>query len=345
MSFLASASALATMLGGLLAAEPPGDPPPPRYHDAPVVLWLDGPVRVRTSDAAPGSTAPFAPFTPGTPTDLVRVGEALARPFTQLEIGPQGRVALLADATHLLVLAGPGTRTIRQTADGFSVSGAVRLVRVPASGDASSIAPPAARPDVAPGALGATLELLAPDAPVARELRPRIRWAWPYSDGHFDLDVSRVDPASGAVLERVESWQNLSGRAHDLIDALAPGATYRVDLALRSGSTASGVIADSRLLRVLDQAELDELGAALAELALVAVAENVRDPRGDPYRPELDILRARILERFGLAGEAEALWTGLSILHPERIELLDAALRLHALARTPPDPRPLPRPE
>lgn len=349
MSFPASVPALVAMLGGVPGAEPTGDPSALHVDDAPVLLWLDGAVRVRAGDPAPGSTAPTPqpPAASGTPTDRVRVGEALAHPFTQLDLGANGRVVLVADDTHLIFLAGPGTRTIRQSADGYALAGPFRLVRVPLSGDLPSSGISNTRPEVAPGALGATLELIAPDAPVARDLRPHIRWTWPYADAHFDLDVSRIDPASGTVLERVERWQNLQGSAHDLMGPLVFGATYRVDLALRSGSAASAVISDAREFRVLDRAELDQLGAALAELALVSVAETARDPLGDPYRPEFDILRARILERFGLAGEAQALWTGLSILHPERPELLAEALRLRALARTPADPvsPPPPRPE
>ena len=55
------------------------------------------------------------------------------------------------------------------------------------------------------------------------------------------------------------------------------------------------------------------------------------------YRPEIDVLRARLLESHGLWDEAEAVWTGLSILYPGRDELLHQALRLRAKSLARPD--------
>lgn len=346
-----SASMLAMLLGGFVPAAPLDDGPTLLLADAPILLWLDGPIRVRSGEAAPGAAA-LAP-TPvpasGTTSDLLPIGDALANPFTQIDIGGTGRVVLLGDDTRLVVLAGPGTRTLRKTADGFALAGTYRLVRVPRGRiSGPSDAPPgSALPSLnsAPGALGATLELSAPDTVVVRDVRSSIRWAWPYPDGHFDLEILRIDPSSGAVAEVVERWQNLAGGSHDLMDPLARGGTYRLHLALRSGNAASTVISDTRQVRVLAQAELDLLGAALGELALVAAAEAARDPLADPYRPELDVVRARVLESYGLTGEAQALWTGLAILHPEHPELLAQALRLRALARAPVDLPSPPRPE
>ena len=74
-------------------------------------------------------------------------------------------------------------------------------------------------------------------------------------------------------------------------------------------------------------AAVDGAVASLDELQRAASA----------YRPEVDVLRARLLESHGLWDEAESVWTGLTLLYPGRDELLHQALRLRAksLVRAP----------
>lgn len=300
-----------------LAATPPPEPPPALLVDGVMTtVWVDGEVTRAPTDASAAPTAPL-------------IGETLGRD-TRIEARAGGRLLILAAGDRLVALIGPGTWTVG--AGQLDVAGPdARLPTVePLVGYRDGPLPTLEAATAGPledTSLPPTLLILHPLSPVTRQDDPEIRWHWPYPGGRFDLTIEEIEDLAAEsqplrVRRLVERWQNLAGRAHTLWSPLERGGTYRVRLAHRAEGGASP-IADERIFHVLDQSEIAVVTGALEALdALQATARH--------YRPEIDVLRARLLESHGLWDEAESLWTGLSILYPGHAELLHQALRLRA---------------
>jgi hypothetical protein len=170
-------------------------------------------------------------------------------------------------------------------------------------------------------ALPPTLLITNPIVPVMRVDRPEIRWHWPYLGGRFDLTLQEVD-SDGESLRLIERGQNLAGRRHALWAGLDRGRSYRLRIAHRAEGGESPIV-DERVFHVLVPSEIAAVDGGLDRL------DEVQRSSTD-YRPEIDVLRARLLESHGLWDEAEKVWTGLTLLFPGRDELLHQALRLRA---------------
>lgn len=199
-------------------------------------------------------------------------------------------------------------------------------------GPMAVLEPLASMPLVVDEALPMTLAITEPSAPVLRSEVPEIRWHWPFEGGRFDLILEEVDPSGVESVRLIERWRNLQTKQLRPWAPLLPGRTYRVTVSLASSAperaSAAPVIADSPIVdrqrfHVLAPSERGAIDGAVASLdALQKDAKR--------FRPELDVLKARLLESHGLWGEAEAVWTGLAILFPSRDDILAHALRLHA---------------
>ncbi|MFO0748073.1 MAG: hypothetical protein U1F43_20800 [Myxococcota bacterium] len=275
--------------------------------DVPVVIWSDGEATVRF-----GLTLTALPMAPG-------IGDVLDASHT-LELASDGRLVLLVGGERLVVLRGPGTWRVLpgsiETA--FGAAPKVESLAPYREGPLPGLEAPSSQPPDDVG-LGATLALVDPRAPVARAAPTTLRWHWPHDGGTFELTIARKGADKDEVIEH---WRNLPGREHTLWSPLAGGNAYRVTLALMTPTGPSDAIVDRRTLRILAEPEVAAIDGALAALdALAAEAA--------AYRPEYDVLRARMLESNGLLGEAESVWTGLSILYPQRDELYQQAVRLH----------------
>lgn len=305
-----------------MTAAPPESPSPALMIDGVMTtVWIEGDVTRAPTDASAAPTAPL-------------IGEVLGRD-TRVDVRAGGRLIVLAAGDRLVVLDGPGAWTVGAGQLDAVAPGMRPPSVVPVPGYREGPLPtlePATSAPLEDTSLPPTLLVLHPLSPVTRHDDPEIRWHWPYPGGRFDLVIEELDDVAAEsqpprVRRVVERWQNLAGRAHALWSPLERGGTYRVRLAHRAEGGASP-IADERTFHVLDQSEIAFVNGALE--ALDALQESARH-----YRPEIDVLRARLLESHGLWDEAESLWTGLSILYPGRAELLHQALRLRgkSLAR------------
>jgi len=279
---------------------------PPVPIDRPIVLWTDGDVRAR---AAVGASA-----------SLPVIGDALEAGHS-LELATNGRAVLL-DGERLVIVRGAGywraARGALETANGDAPR--VEVIGGYREGALPTLEPTTSQPLDGDLGLAGTLALASPSGPVVRLPPTRVRWHWPHVGGRFDVTVTRAEP-DGATTT-VERWANLEGREHVLWARLEPGSEYRFDIALAAQGVASPAILDARVVRVLAPSELAAVEGALAALDTVAAPSR-------RHRPELEVLRARLLESYGLWADAEAVWTGLSLLHPDRPELLHRAVRLH----------------
>jgi len=285
-----------------------------------VVVWHDGEV---TSAPVDADVTPSAPL----------IGEVLSAD-TRVEARKGGRLQLLVAGDRLLTLDGPGAWVV--------ASGRVQAVAsAPGAAPGHAPRPPAieplatyregplptleagsSQPLLGDTALPPTLLITHPVVPVTRHEQPEIRWHWPYEDGRFDLVLEEVD-AAGTPLRLIERWRNLAGRSHRLFSPLERGLAYRARIAHRTDEDGATPISDQRTFHVLAPTEIAAVDGALASLdALQQAARS--------YRPEIDVLRARLLESHGLWDEAEAVWTGLTLRYPAKDELLHQALRLHA---------------
>lgn len=295
------------LLVALFLTEPVPAPAPLALPSAPTVLWFERDATVRA-----GLSLQALPMTPG-------LGDVLDATHT-LELAAGARLVLLVTGDHLLDFAGPGTWRVLPGSLETAFGAPPRDVPLAPyrEGPLPGLGAPASLPPEDLG-FGATLSLLEPRAPVARTPPRALRWHWPHEGGVFDLVVERRGADHDELVER---WDNLSGREHELWATLARGATYRVSLALRDATGPSSAIVDRRVFRVLAEAEVAAIDGATASLDTLSAARGA-------YRPEYDVLRARLLESSGLLAEAEAVWTGLAILYPGRDELFQQAVRLH----------------
>ncbi|MCC6621041.1 MAG: hypothetical protein IT385_07285 [Deltaproteobacteria bacterium] len=274
--------------------------------ERPIVLWADGEVRARA-----GASATWAPPV---------IGDALEDGHS-LELATNGRVVAL-DGERLVVVRGAGywrmTRGALETVTGDGPS--VERLAAYREGELPTLEPTTSQPLDADLGLAATLAIVAPSGPVVRVPPTAIRWHWPHEGGRFDLTIARLE-TDGTTTD-VERWGNLEGRQHTLWARLEAGNEYRVGIALATHGVASPAIVDARVVRVLAPSELAAVEGALAALEAVASASR-------RHRPEFDVLRARLLESYGLWADAQAVWVGLSLIHPERPELVHRAVRLH----------------
>lgn len=304
-----------------------------------VVLWVEGEVAWRPEDRREVQ-----------PTPLV-IGERL-EPGMVVEAGGSSRAILLSGGERVATLTGSGRwliETDRLTSlaqptpgerpDRADRAGPLRSPRPKLDelvgyreGPMAVLEPLASMPLVVDEALPMTLAITEPSAPVLRSEVPEIRWHWPFEGGRFDLILEEVDPSGVESVRLIERWRNLQTKQLRPWAPLLPGRTYRVTVSLASSAperaSAAPVIADSPIVdrqrfHVLAPSERSAIDGAVASLdALQKDAKR--------FRPELDVLKARLLESHGLWGEAEAVWTGLAILFPSRDDILAHALRLHA---------------
>lgn len=305
----------------------------PTENPRPVVLWTEGDVAWRHEEHREAGW-----------TSAV-VGERLA-PGTLVEAAAGGRAILLAGSDLVATLVGPGRwliETARLTSlppgDGATGTGLPRAARPRLDrlqgyreGPLPLLEPLSSQPMLSESPLPMTLALTHPSTPVSRTVRPEIRWHWPYEGGRFDLTIEETDGTGGESARLIERWRNLAGRQHLPVAELERGRTYRISLshAGDSGPTTSArsPIVDRHSVHILATSEAVAVDGALASLdALQAGARR--------FRPEIDVLRARLLESHGLWDEAEAVWTGLAILYPGREDVLAHAMRLHARTAEP----------
>ncbi|TNF32588.1 MAG: hypothetical protein EP329_09725 [Deltaproteobacteria bacterium] len=163
------------------------------------------------------------------------------------------------------------------------------------------------------------LAFVSPAATVLRDRSPVLRWRWSEPDARFDVTLLRADGAgAGTVVER---WQALAGRSLVLWGPLDRGGRYRAIISLHGASALARVVSDEVAFAVLDGADAAALDEALAGLRAAAT-------RAGGERPELQVLRARVFESYGLLAEAERAWAALALLYPERAELNAQARRL-----------------
>jgi len=306
-----------------LPAAPPAPPvspvplPEPLAIDgALVVVWHEGDVTRAPVDASAAATPPL-------------LGEQLIKD-TRLEARAGGRLRILVAGDRLLALEGPGAWLVGSgqvltlvDPPGLAAGRPPRVEPLATyrEGPLPTLEAGSSQPLLEDMTLPPTLLVTHPIVPVTRHDRPDIRWHWPYPGGRFDLLLEEVD-GDGHPLRVIERWRNLAGRSHALWAPLERGQSYRLRLSHRAEEGASP-IADERVFHVLAPSEIaavDGAVASLDELQRIAPA----------YRPEVDVLRARLLESHGLWDEAESVWTGLTLLYPGRDELLHQALRLRA---------------
>lgn len=311
-----------------------------------VVLWVEGEVVWRPEDRR--EVQPMA---------LV-IGERL-EPGMLIEAGASSRAILLSGGDRMATLTGsgrwlietdrltslpqpgPGERPDRMDRvdrpDRVAAPLRSPRPRVDAlvgyrEGPMAVLEPLVSMPLVLDEALPMTLAITEPSAPVLRSELPVFRWHWPFGGGRFDLVLEEVDPGGIEVVRLVERWRNLQTKQLEPWAPLLPGRTYRVTVSLASTAperaSAGPTIADSPIVdrqtfHILAPSERSAVDGAIASLTAMQKEAKL-------FRPELDVLKARLLESHGLWGEAEALWTGLAILYPSRDDVLAHALRLHA---------------
>lgn len=316
-------------------------PRPVAIDGDPVVVWFQGDVTRAPSGSVagpPGAPRLIGPAqTSGPQAPLI--GEVLTEP-TRVDAGTGGQLRLLVAGHQLLLLDGPGAwqigsgQVVTLDAAGFPAREPTPAGTAPASrpprvepltgfreGPLPLLEPISSQPLLDDLTLSPSLTLTSPIVPVIRTDRPAIRWYWPYPLGAFDLIIEEVD-SEGRSLRRIERWQNVQGRDHTLWNPLDRGRRYRVRITHRVEGGLSP-IADQRTFHVLAGSEIAAVDGSLDrldELQRSSIA----------YRPELDVLRARLLESHGLWDEAETVWTGLTLLFPGRDTLLHQALRLRA---------------
>lgn len=292
-----------------------------------VVLWVDGEVVWRPEerrDARPSALAIGERLGPGT----IVVAEASARAI------------VLSGGDQIATITGPG-RWLLETGRITSLTLATtpptepplkspraRVDRLSGyrEGPMPMLEPLSSQPMFYDDTLPMTLAITQPAAPVSRSARPEVRWHWPFEGGRFDLLIEETDPGDSEVVRVVERWRNLEGRSHLPFSDLDRGATYRITVSLtdlRTPTEPGSPIVDRRLLHILAPSEAEAVDGALESLD--ALQANARR-----FRPEIDVLRARLLESHGLLDEAEAIWTGLAILYPGKNDVLSHALRLHS---------------
>jgi len=291
-----------------------------------VVLWTDGEVVARPEERRENAALPLL------------LGEHLGRGVV-VDAALNSRAIFLAAGDELVTLAGPGRWLIETgqiTAlnippDGRIRSPLARLDRLEGyrEGPLPMLEPMSSQPMLVDPSSLLILAIAHPSAPVTRSVRPEIRWHWPYEGGRFDLIIEQTDPSGTEVVALFERWRNLEGRTHQPWADLEMGATYRISLAHaatsdRSPATspASSPIFDHRVVHVLAPSEIAAIDGATASLDRL-------QGNGTKFRPEIDVLRARLLESHGLWDEAEMVWTALAILYPGKDDVLHNALRLH----------------
>lgn len=296
----------------LFMLPPPTVPEPLAIDGALVVLWYEGTV-LRSAD---GTTSP--PL----------LGEVIVED-TRVEAQGRAKIEILVAGDRLLELEGPGAwivgsgrvQALAEATLPSAKAPRVELLTTYREGPLPTLEAGSSQPLLSDMTLPPTLLVIEPIVPVTRHDRPDIRWHWPYAGGRFDLLLEELD-ANGKAVRVIERWTNLTGRVHPLWAPLERGQRYRVKLAHRAEDGASP-ITDQREFHVLAPSEIAAVDGAIASLdELQKTAKR--------YRPEIDVLRARLLESHGLWDEAEAVWTGLTLLYPGRDELLHQALRLRA---------------
>lgn len=290
-----------------------------------IVLWTDGEVVARAEDQRQTSASPLV------------LGERLG-PGVIIDVANRARTILLAGGEQIATLKGPG-RWLIETGrisslpmpfDNSLRSPLARLDRLSGyrEGPLPMLEPMSSQPMLNDPGSPLTLAIEHPSAPVTRSVRPEIRWHWPFDGGRFDLTIEQTDPSGTEVVSLFERWRNLDGRSHLPWSDLEMGATYRISLTHSNATDrapalgSSSPIIDRRVVHVLAPSEVAAVDGAITSL-------DALQGTNKKFRPEIDVLRARLLESHGLWDEAEMVWTGLAILYPGQDDVLHNALRLH----------------
>ena len=354
--------------GPALPSAPPAREPARgmvKVEHAVTVLWWEGDVRTapwaavveadRSTGAAraprgggPGRAAPPLPVEGAEVSaaplgGAVLVGDPLGADVALL-LSEGARAVLLVDGDRLVAVRGPG-RLRRERASLEVLAGAsARELGLAGyrEGPLPMIPAPVSLPADESAAAEVGLALLAPAATTLRDPRPIIRWRWPEPEGRFDVTVTRLGgrlPPGGPsragagapgqpeeVL--VERWQGVTGRSLTLWAPLARGARYAATVTLSGGPALGRAFAARAAFDVLGDSEEEAVSGSLG--ALTALVQP-----GESLRPELEVLRARLLESYGLLADAERIWSALALLYPGHAELRYQARRLHEASRVP----------
>ena len=279
------------------------------------VIWADGKATV----------------TPGLPgrqdlDEALAIGDAIP-PGRILTVYSGANLRLLHGQRTLAYLSGPGDYWISRQGV-VVIDGPEAKLHELVGFD---LGPQGARVRTAPGEPSPggplTLTVVAPRSTAIRDPRPDLRWQWAPTGGRFDLVIWRVDGDSR--VEELERWTGLAARQHTPVAKLRRGRVYRWAVSLQGPSGATQAVRAESWFRVLTPAEEIELSERLDKLDRAR-----RVLPGD--HPELDVVRARLLEGYGLVDDARAAFLSLWKSHPERPALSVEAARLEARRQTPP---------
>jgi|GEM_PF-1875527 len=302
----------------LPAAAPPDSPerpalvpiaPPIAIEHELTTLWVEGDARAVLAEAGPTVATSAA----------LSCGEPLP-PGALVEVPERGRVVWLSGDLRVLTAYGPATHRWDGDVLATLAGAAPRVSVVPGYREGPNTPLPAvattAPDDDEDPNVGLTF--VAPVATVLRDVAPVLRWRWAEADARFDLTLERVESDAEAVI--IERWRSLAGRSLVLWRPLERGARYRAVISLHGARALARVVSDQVEFDVLDAAGEAALDDALAALRAAG--------RGAPPRPELEVLRARVFESYGLLADAERAWAALALLYPGRPELNAQARRL-----------------
>ena len=279
-------------------------------------LWVEGPASVRVGAGDPEQASADLPMLCGDVTP----------PGSTLTLGEGARAVLIGGDLQLMSLRGPGVH--RWTGDELVTVAGPRpaLSSVPGyrEGPLAPLPPIATLVPRDGDHIERDLAFVSPPATAQRDTRPVLRWRWSEPDARFDVTVSRsADDGSEAIVER---WRALSGRSLVLWAPLERGAGYHATIALHGARSPGGQVSDEVTFSVLADADDAALAASLGALREVA-------SRDGEVHPELEVLRARLYESYGLLADAERTWAGLALLYPAHGELNAQARRLASAIR------------
>ncbi|PKN54914.1 MAG: hypothetical protein CVU56_24120 [Deltaproteobacteria bacterium HGW-Deltaproteobacteria-14] len=279
-------------------------------------LWVEGPASVSAGPEEPGQPSVELPMLCGDVTPPGRV----------LTLGAGARVVLVGGDLQLMSLRGPAVH--RWTGDELvTVAGARPALSVVAGYREGPLVP---LPPTATAAAderdrdSVALAFVAPPATALRDTRPVLRWRWSAPNGRFDVTLARAADDGGDPI--IERWRALSGRSLVLWAPLERGARYRATIAVHGARALAGGESDEIAFGVL--ADADEAALTRSLNALREAAGRAPD-----VHPELQVLRARLFETYGLLADAERTWAGLALLYPEHPELNAQARRLAGAVR------------
>ncbi len=272
----------------------------------PTLVWVRGGVTVTSHGDGDEVAAPAL------------IGDVMG-PGEGLEIGGDGAALILSGGAVLVEVRGTarcsygeggvlecrGRAPRRERLQGYR-----EIAPLPALGPGSE-APPAS---VSPRGL----MIIEPAATVSRTATPALRWRWSGGEGRFDLELTREDGGTRTI----ERWRGLNARELTPWRPLTRGGRYRLRVSLAGAAPLADEVFDEIAFSVLDAAAARAVDGALTSLDALQRSTS-------RLRPEIEVLKARLLESYGLLGEAARIWAALSLLYPGRAELRTRARRLY----------------